>query len=111
MASRGGEDAQTLEAVRQDAVKRAAAGLGLAAVSGHLLVTGLSWLLGLDALEFVLGIVAVPLGAAGLFAAGGLLVRAGVAAARVGMTQGRLPTAAEQATDRKERRERAVADD
>jgi len=100
-----------VEAARQDAVKRAAAGLALAVVSGHFVVTGLSWLVALDVLRFVLGFVFVPLGAAGLFAAAGLLVKAAVMATRVGMTRGPLPTAEEVATEQKERRERAVADD
>ncbi len=101
----------TVEAARQDAVKRAAGGLGLAVVAGHVLVTGLEALVALDVLAFVLGVLFVPLGAAGLFAAAGLLVRAVVTAARVGMTRGPLPTAEEVAHDDKRRRERAVADD
>jgi len=101
----------TVEAVRQDAVKRATGGLVLAAVSAHLLVAGLGGLVALDVLQFVLGLVLVPLGAVGLFGAAGLLVKAVVAAARVGMTRGPLPTAEEVAREQKERRERAVADD
>jgi len=113
MASqRGGAEREpTVEEARQDAVKRATGGLLLGTVSGALLVRGMSAVAALDVLEFFLGLVFVPLGAAGLFGAAGLLVKAAVLAARVGMTRGPLPTAEEVATEQKERRERAVADD
>jgi hypothetical protein len=111
MAQRGGEREPTLEEARQDAVKRATVGLVLATVSGALLVRGMEAVASLSPLAFLLGLVFVPLGAAGLFGAAGLLVKAAVTAARVGMTRGPLATADERATERKERRERAVADD
>jgi hypothetical protein len=113
MASQRGpaEREPTVEEARQDAVKRAAGGMLLATVSGALLVRGMGAVAAPGVLDFFLGIVLVPLGAAGLFGAAGLLVKAVVVAARVGMTRGPLPTAEEVATEQKERRERAVADD
>ena len=111
MASGRAEREPTVEAARQDAVKRAAGGLGLAVVGGYLLVSGLEALVAFDLLSVLLGLLFVPLGAAALFAAAGLFVKAVVTAARVGMTRGPLPTAEEVARDDKRRRERAVADD
>lgn len=64
---------------------RTAASLGLGAVGGHLLVSGLGGLLSLNPL----GLLTVPLGAGLLVVAAGLFVEAAIRAVRVAMTRGR----------------------